>query len=314
MDTIFLGAIFLAQYVSFTNTNTSETNSVKMYDTICKQLQNYNHNIIIGTDQNFDYIKIDQHKNTEDLLNNFLASGLVPTITKPTRITHSTATLIDNIYISVKTKTNIKSGILCTDISDHLPIIVCTGNTKKDSKKTPLIIHKRYMTDAAIQHINSTIQNQDWNYLNNMTMDDAYTEFNNKLGDIIEYAAPQKSITIPSSLIIRDPWMTCGLIKYSKTLNKLHKRRLGKSKTDALHDKFITFRNVYNKLKKTAKQEHYKNLFQKHKYDIKKTWRVINSLIGRTNDKSTISNTFKINNKTVTDDQKISNEFCNFFY
>ena len=42
--------------------NTSETNSVKIYDTICKQLQNYNHNIIIGTDQNFDYIKIDQHK------------------------------------------------------------------------------------------------------------------------------------------------------------------------------------------------------------------------------------------------------------
>ena len=83
------------------------------------------------------------------------------------------------IYISVKNKTNIKSGILCTYISDHLPIIVCTGNTKRDSKKTPLIIHKRYMTDVAIQHINSTIQIQDWNYLNNMTMDDAYTEFNN---------------------------------------------------------------------------------------------------------------------------------------
>ena len=55
---------------------------------------------------------------------------------------------------------------------------------------------------------------------------------------------------VPSSLIIRDPWMTRGLIKSSKTINKLHKRRLGKSKTDALHDKFITFRNVYNKLKR----------------------------------------------------------------
>ena len=65
--------------------------------------------------------------------------------------------------------------------------------------------------------------------------------------------------------------MTRGVIKSSKTLNKLHKRRFGKSKTDALHDKFIAFRNVYNKLKKTAKQEHYKNVFQKHKYDIKKS-------------------------------------------
>jgi hypothetical protein len=82
--------------------NTNELKSIKMYETISKQLQNYNHNIIIGTDQNFDYIKIDQHKNSEDLLSNFLANGLVPTITKPTRITHSTATLIDNLYISVK--------------------------------------------------------------------------------------------------------------------------------------------------------------------------------------------------------------------
>jgi exonuclease III len=76
--------------------NTNELKSIKMYETISKQLQNYNHNIIIGTDQYFDYIKIDQHKNSEDLLSNFLANGLVPTITKPTRITHSTATLIDN--------------------------------------------------------------------------------------------------------------------------------------------------------------------------------------------------------------------------
>ena len=168
------------------------------------------------------------------------------------------------------------------------------------------------MTDVAIQHINSTIQNQDWNYLNTMTMDDAYTEFNNKLGNIIEYAAPQKAITIPSSLIIRDPWMTRGLLKSSRTLNTLHKRRLGKSKSDALHDKFITFRNLYNKLKKTAKQEHYKNLFPKHKHDIKKTWRVINSLFGRTNDKSTISNTLNIDNKTVTDHQQFPMNFATF--
>ena len=37
----------------------------------------------------------------------------------------------------------------------------------------------------------------------------------------------------------------------------------------------------------------------------KQIWRVINSLIGRTHDKSTISNTFNIDNKTVTDQQQI---------
>jgi hypothetical protein len=84
--------------------NTNELISIKRYEQILKKLQHYRNNIIIGTDQNFDYIKIDQHKNIEDLLSIFLTNGLVPTITKPTRITHTTATLIDNIYISLKIK------------------------------------------------------------------------------------------------------------------------------------------------------------------------------------------------------------------
>ena len=108
-----------------------------------------------------------------------------------------------------------------------------------------------------------------------MAMDDAYAECNT-LGNIIEYAAPQKAITMPSSLTIGDPWMTCGPIKSSRTLNKL--RYDGKSKSDAVHDKFITFKNVYNKLKKTARQEHYKNVSPKHKYDIKKKHGVIFAL------------------------------------
>ena len=64
-------------------------------------------NIIVGTDQNFDYLKIDNHKNTEDLLNTFMSNGLIPTITKPTCITDTSATLIDNIYVSSNTNSKI---------------------------------------------------------------------------------------------------------------------------------------------------------------------------------------------------------------
>ena len=47
--------------------------------------------------------------------------GLYPSITKPSRITTSSATLIDNIFTN--NIFNIQfSGLLCNDISDHLPI------------------------------------------------------------------------------------------------------------------------------------------------------------------------------------------------
>ena len=47
---------------------------------------------------------------------------------KPTRITKSTATLIDNLFTNNLSKTEHLNGILFNDISDHLPIFTITGH------------------------------------------------------------------------------------------------------------------------------------------------------------------------------------------
>ncbi len=64
------------------------------------------------------------HRNTSDLLDAFIGGGLAPCITRPTRITNSTATLIDNIYVSADYCKDCFSGILISDISDHFPVMV----------------------------------------------------------------------------------------------------------------------------------------------------------------------------------------------
>jgi hypothetical protein len=45
----------------------------------------------------------------------------IPLMTRPTRITSHTATLIDNIFTNQLSHC-LKSGLLFTDISDHLPV------------------------------------------------------------------------------------------------------------------------------------------------------------------------------------------------
>ena len=75
--------------------NTSSKNSIDMYENTIKKFRSCNRNTFIGTDQNFDYLKIDNHKNIQDL---FLNNGLLPTVTKPTHIMCNSATLIDNLY------------------------------------------------------------------------------------------------------------------------------------------------------------------------------------------------------------------------
>ncbi|KAK2141405.1 hypothetical protein LSH36_1107g00023 [Paralvinella palmiformis] len=58
-----------------------------------------------------------------EVLNNMFASSLILTINKPTRITHSTSTLIDNIYVKFNYLHNkVNYAILVIHISYHLPV------------------------------------------------------------------------------------------------------------------------------------------------------------------------------------------------
>ena len=60
--------------------------------------------------------------------------GYLPLITKATRITYHTSTLIDHIYTNTSEKV-IKSGICLADISDHLPIFCTLANTMPSSNE-----------------------------------------------------------------------------------------------------------------------------------------------------------------------------------
>ena len=55
-------------------------------------------------------------------------------------------------------------------------------------------------------------------------------QFSNKLNDIMNSAAHEKTIQISASQVRRNPWMTTGLVKSSRTLNSLYKIQLGKVK------------------------------------------------------------------------------------
>ena len=79
--------------------------------------------LILGMDQNLDLLKSDEHVNTRKFLDTILETGPWPVITRLTRITQTSATLIDNIYISKKLQHTFDSTIIIDDITDHLPTL-----------------------------------------------------------------------------------------------------------------------------------------------------------------------------------------------
>ena len=75
---------------------------------------------------NLDLLKSSNHPPTNHFIATNFAHSFFPLIAKPTRITSSTATLIDNIFTNVLDQPSSVHGIILTDISDHLPIFHVT--------------------------------------------------------------------------------------------------------------------------------------------------------------------------------------------
>ena len=86
-------------------------------------------------DHNLDLLKSHIHKKTQQFLKMNLDLDLFPVITKLTRITHTSATLIDNIFLDSRLTRQTVNKILVDDISDHLPSVLILENLSPSKKR-----------------------------------------------------------------------------------------------------------------------------------------------------------------------------------
>ena len=85
-------------------------------DSILKIFQNKT--VFLVGDMNINILNHASHTDTDEFLDFLYSKGMYPLITKPTRITRTCATLLDNIFTN-EYKLITKSGILISDVSDH---------------------------------------------------------------------------------------------------------------------------------------------------------------------------------------------------
>ena len=78
-------------------------------------------------DFNLDLLKISQNTKVDAFVDLMLSFSFHPLINAPTRITSTSATLLDNIFVNANRHS--KSGILISDISDHLPVFSISGSS-----------------------------------------------------------------------------------------------------------------------------------------------------------------------------------------
>jgi hypothetical protein len=291
---------------------TDENFFLEEYNNILHNIGKENKDLIIGTDQNLDYLKSETHVNTAKMLDINLEYFMIPTITKPTRITHSSATLIDNIYISKNLQSEYKSAILVESLSDHLPCLTLIKRVNK-LYRAPSYITCRQNNEKTQKPINNILLDMDWRYLDNYGTNEAYEIFHEQLYNVINEVSPVKQIKIKPKNTLLQPWMTSGLLKSSNKINKLYKKAIGCSKSSREYAKYIKYRNKYHIIKRNAKKSYFITKFIQYKRDRKKTWNLLNQSLGKIRNKQDVPNTMINNGNKTYNIKNISNQFCKFF-
>ena len=128
-----------------------------MFEKVLEKVSAENKELYLLGDFNIDLLKIeeeDKGNKIDEFYNVLCTNFLVPHITLPTRITTSSATLIDNIFSNNQNFSQAISGNLTVSISDHLPqiLFVPMDDFKPPKKQNLYKREKNFDKESLVAH------------------------------------------------------------------------------------------------------------------------------------------------------------------
>ena len=266
--------------------HTYEKQFVTDYGLLLKQLKMEKRtDILIGMDHNMDLLKMSKHKQTQSFLDMNLDEDLLPAITKPTRITGHSSTLLDNIFISRRLQSSFISGIITTDLSDHLPTLVCLKDLRHETR-TQKTIKYRSINKESIQKMNDELNSYNWmELLCNSNTEDAFNIFHNVLVESFNTCMPEKTKRVKNKTYMHEPWITKGIMRSMTKLKQLYIKMLKNKENTTDIEKYKNYRRILQQVKRKTKMHYYRSKCKEFKNDTRKLWSVINTITGRTKKK-----------------------------
>ena len=266
--------------------------------------------ILILGDFNIDLLKFERHGKTNLFIEHIYSLGLSTLITKPTRITEFSATIIDHAYTNIH-KCSTQSGIIITDVADHFGIFtIIQKQTREQPKQSSTI---RSFKPKNIMHFNNILSNSDFSQVTSSNcVITAYNQFLDIIQTCFETSFPAKTVKCRQAHINREPWITQGILKSAKTKSKLHRRKLN-NPTMENYTNYKLFCINFQRIKRQAKFQYYREYLLQNKNDIKKTWSLLKSLVSNGAVSSTLPSEFVADNLVITHPCKIANAFNAFF-
>ncbi|KAI4468010.1 endonuclease-reverse transcriptase [Holotrichia oblita] len=224
--------------------------------------------IVLFGDFNID-LNVHDSLPARSLIDAMASLGLSQIITSSTRVTRTSSTLIDLLFVSDESMV-LNSGITNLHISDHVPIF-CELNvniTRSNVKWHTYRTLKSFNYGA----FNADLLSIPFYEIYDMTdIDDMAIFFNNQLANLLNTHMPlvTSRFTRPAA-----PWLT-DTIKTMQTLRDRAFKRYEHSKSPSHWDYYKSLRNLTTEAIRTEKRIYMESKISKIGQNSKKTWKLL---------------------------------------
>ena len=246
--------------------------------------------------------------NTQALLNITDIYNLKQLITEPTRITPLSSTLIDVIFTNLLDNTTC-SGVSYFGISDHSLIYVYRKISSPSVIKGTSTITYRQFKNFNRNSFRSDILAQPWDDLKGVhNPNELWLKWKTLFLEVSDVHAPLRSKRVRG---FKSPWITTERKKMMHLGDRFKIKAIGSG--DAIDwNNFKRSRNNVNNAIKIAKKSYNLKSFTACDGNSRKTWEIINEVMGRKSEKAII-NELEFEDKKLTDPTKIAEGFNKFF-
>ena len=237
-------------------------------------------------------------------------SGYKQLINEPTRITNTTESLIDHIYVNNVEKIS-QSGVIQTGISDHF-ITFCTMKTTRNTIGKHTTKNIRQMKNYTKETYNEKLSECDWSHVTNIKDDVnlALEKFITILMQAINSVAPKKEIRIKGRT---KPWIDSEILDAMRDRDIAKLNAIRNRSNKELTEKYNEKRNKVINMCKNAKAKHFSNKVDENKDNPKKLWQQFKTLgySSKNLEKSHI--VLNIDDEKCYDSDKVAEELNNYF-
>jgi hypothetical protein len=181
-----------------------------LFSNLCNELSSLNYPVYLAGDINLDVLLYNSNPKVTEYINLLFSFGFLQTVTRPTRISDYSATLIDHIISNVVSSCH-ETVILTSRISDHFPVVYFKKLDKP--KVSPEFFESRNFSQQNINRFQTNLMNINWNDVyTEMDTQAAYNIFSSLFFNLYDLHFPLQRTNFNKNFHKLEGWMSSGIL------------------------------------------------------------------------------------------------------